>query len=174
MGQTAYQAVRDCSSTRRVQFSASPWGAKYPTIVQSWRRAWEQVIPFFVFPPEVRRIIYTTNVIESLYMQLRKIIKVIEDLIDALLSTQMTHTDLHHQPVSHVCVILCTSGTIKLPHPRISDCFLISLFPALLGHLLATLSSLLNFLRRWTPYVESSAPHGFSRYATCKKAEHQY
>lgn len=56
-------------------FADSPWGAKYPTIVQSWRRAWEQVIPFFAFPPEVRRVIYTTNVIESLNMQLRKIIK---------------------------------------------------------------------------------------------------
>lgn len=56
-------------------FAASPWGAKYSTIVQSWRRAWENVIPFFAFPPEVRRVIYTTNVIESLHMQLRKIIK---------------------------------------------------------------------------------------------------
>jgi len=56
-------------------FADSPWGTKYPTIVQSWRRAWEQVIPFFAFPPEVRRVIYTTNVIESLNMQLRKIIK---------------------------------------------------------------------------------------------------
>ena len=56
-------------------FAAGAWGAKYPTIVQSWRRAWEQVIPFFAFPPEVRRVIYTTNVIESLNMQLRKIIK---------------------------------------------------------------------------------------------------
>ena len=45
------------------------------TIVQSWRRAWEHVIPFFAFPPEVRRVIYTTNVIESLHLQLRKIIK---------------------------------------------------------------------------------------------------
>ena len=56
-------------------FEAGPWGRKYPTIVQSWRRAWEHVIPFFAFPPEVRRIIYTTNAIESLNMQLRKIIK---------------------------------------------------------------------------------------------------
>jgi putative transposase len=56
-------------------FAAGPWGEKYPTVVQSWRRAWEHVIPFFVFPPEVRRVIYTTNVIESLHMQLRKIIK---------------------------------------------------------------------------------------------------
>lgn len=56
-------------------FAAGLWGEKYPTIVQSWRRAWENVIPFFAFPPDVRRVIYTTNVIESLHMQLRKIIK---------------------------------------------------------------------------------------------------
>jgi putative transposase len=56
-------------------FSAGPWGTKYPTVAQSWRRAWEHVIPFFAFPPEVRRVIYTTNAIESLHMQLRKIIK---------------------------------------------------------------------------------------------------
>ena len=50
-------------------------GKRYPTIAQLWRRNWEHVIPFFAFPPEVRRIIYTTNAIESLHMQLRKIIK---------------------------------------------------------------------------------------------------
>jgi transposase-like protein len=56
-------------------FEAGPWGDKYPPIAQSWRRAWEHVIPFFAFPPDVRRVIYTTNAIESLHMQLRKIIK---------------------------------------------------------------------------------------------------
>jgi transposase-like protein len=56
-------------------FAAGPWGRKYPTIVASWRRAWEQVIPFFAYPLEVRRVFYTTNAIESLNMQLRKIIK---------------------------------------------------------------------------------------------------
>ena len=48
------------------EFASSPWGEKYPTIVQPWRRAWENVIPFFAFPPEVRRVIYTTNIVESL------------------------------------------------------------------------------------------------------------
>lgn len=43
--------------------------------MKSWRTAWEQAIPFFAFPPEVRRIVYATNAIESLHMQLRKIIK---------------------------------------------------------------------------------------------------
>jgi len=56
-------------------FEAGPWGAKYASIGPSWRRVWQQVIPFFAFAPEVRRIIYTTNAIESLHMQLRKIIK---------------------------------------------------------------------------------------------------
>ena len=52
-----------------------PWGAKFPTVVASWRRAWDKVIPFFAFPPEVRRVIYTTNAIESVNARLRKIIK---------------------------------------------------------------------------------------------------
>lgn len=56
-------------------FAAGRWGVQHPSIVKSWKNAWEQVIPFFAFPPEVRRIIYTTNAIESLHMQLRKIIK---------------------------------------------------------------------------------------------------
>ncbi|AMG43769.2 IS256 family transposase [Achromobacter xylosoxidans] len=56
-------------------FADGPWGTKYPTIVAAWQRAWEHVTPFFVFPPDIRRVIYTTNAIESLNMQLRKIIK---------------------------------------------------------------------------------------------------
>ena len=56
-------------------FDAGPWGSKYPPIAALWRRAWEQVIPFFAFAPEIRKIVYTTNAIESLHMQLRKIIK---------------------------------------------------------------------------------------------------
>ncbi len=56
-------------------FSQGPWGKKYPPIALIWKRQWEQVIPFFAYPAEVRKIIYTTNAIESLHMQLRKIIK---------------------------------------------------------------------------------------------------
>jgi putative transposase len=68
-------ATADAAQEALEEFADGPWGGKYPTIVQSWRRSWENVIPFFAFPPEVRRVIYTTNVIESLHMQLRKIIK---------------------------------------------------------------------------------------------------
>ena len=46
-------------------FERGPWGLQFPTVVASWRRAWTHVIPFFAFPPEVRRVIYTTNALES-------------------------------------------------------------------------------------------------------------
>src|ERR1700738_2489305 len=51
------------------------WDKRYPAIGQAWRRAWEHVIPFFAFPPAIRKIIYTTNAVESLNRSLRKIIK---------------------------------------------------------------------------------------------------
>ena len=56
-------------------FAQGPWGTKFPTVAPAWRRAWERVIPFFAFPPEVRKVIYTTNAIESVNARLRKIIK---------------------------------------------------------------------------------------------------
>lgn len=56
-------------------FEQSEWAEKYPPIAAAWRRAWDQVIPFFTFPPAIRKIIYTTNAIESINAQLRKIIK---------------------------------------------------------------------------------------------------
>lgn len=56
-------------------FEQGAWGKRWPPIAQAWRRQWSQVIPFFTFPAEVRRIIYTTNAIESLHMCLRKIVK---------------------------------------------------------------------------------------------------
>ena len=57
------------------EFETSAWGKRFPTVVAAWRRAWDRVIPFFAFPPAVRKLIYTTNAIESLHSQLRKIIK---------------------------------------------------------------------------------------------------
>jgi len=56
-------------------FEQGAWGRKFPTVVAAWRRAWDRVIPFFAFPPAVRRVIYTTNAIESINARLRKIIK---------------------------------------------------------------------------------------------------
>jgi putative transposase len=56
-------------------FDAGPWGRKYPAIAAAWWRNWEQVIPFFAYPPEVRRIMYTTNAIESLHSQVRRSVR---------------------------------------------------------------------------------------------------
>jgi transposase-like protein len=56
-------------------FEQGPWGQRFPTVAAAWRRAWSHVIPFFAFPPQIRRVIYTTNAIESINSQLRKIIK---------------------------------------------------------------------------------------------------
>ncbi|AOK47334.1 MULTISPECIES: IS256 family transposase [Burkholderia] len=55
-------------------FADGPWGQKFPTDSAAWRNAWDRVIPFFAFPPAVRKVIYTTNAIENINSQLRKII----------------------------------------------------------------------------------------------------
>ena len=65
----------DAAAEAFEEFANSPLGQKHPTTVLAWRNAWERFTPFLAFPPEVRRIIYTTNAIESLNFQLRKIIK---------------------------------------------------------------------------------------------------
>jgi putative transposase len=56
-------------------FDEGPWGRKYPVIAQTWRRHWTEVIPFYAFPAEARRIIYTTNAIESLNAKLRRAVR---------------------------------------------------------------------------------------------------
>ena len=71
-----YRADNAEAATRELDaFDQGPWGRKYPTIAQSWRRNWEAVIPFFAFPVEVRKIIYTTNAIESLNASVRKAVR---------------------------------------------------------------------------------------------------
>ena len=68
---------RNGYSKKRVLTETSKlvWGRKYPAIAQSWRRNWEHVIPFSAFPVAVRRIIYTTNAIESLNAKLRRAVR---------------------------------------------------------------------------------------------------
>ena len=68
-------ASADAARTELEAFERGPWGVRFPTVVAAWRRAWTHVIPFFAFPPEVRRVIYTTNARESVHARLRKIIK---------------------------------------------------------------------------------------------------
>ncbi len=68
-------ASADAAAAALDAFERGPWGPRFPTVVASWRRAWPHVIPFFAFPPAIRRVIYTTNALESVHARLRKIIK---------------------------------------------------------------------------------------------------
>jgi transposase-like protein len=71
-----YQAPNDAVALDELDaFAASPLGAKYPSTVKAFRDAWERFVPFLAFPPALRRVIYTTNAIESLNYQLRKVTK---------------------------------------------------------------------------------------------------
>ncbi|MEO9572957.1 MAG: IS256 family transposase [Roseobacter sp.] len=70
-----YQATDDVEAEKALADFEAEWGQKYPSIAPSWRRAWQEVIPFFAFPPAVRKIIYTTNAIESLNRVIRKTTK---------------------------------------------------------------------------------------------------
>jgi putative transposase len=57
-----YRAIDHVAAAAALDaFEDGPWGQKYPAIVQSWRCAWSEVIPFYAFPGEVRRILYTTT-----------------------------------------------------------------------------------------------------------------
>jgi putative transposase len=72
---TIYRAETAEAAARRLAvFEAGPWGKRYQMIAQSWRRNWEQIIPFYSFAPEVRKIIYT-NAIASFLLELRKVLK---------------------------------------------------------------------------------------------------
>ena len=68
-------ADEDAALQALEEFTDSPWGARYPTAVRTFQDAWDRFTPFLAFPPMLRRVIYTTNSIESLNYQLRKIIK---------------------------------------------------------------------------------------------------
>ena len=65
----------DAGAAALEAFATGDWGRKYPAIALSWRRHWAAVIPFFAFPPDVRRIIYTTNAIEALNAKLRRAVR---------------------------------------------------------------------------------------------------
>jgi putative transposase len=70
-----YSAVDDVQAAAALEAFEAKWSAKYPTIGRSWRDAWTRVTPFFAFAPEIRKAIYTTNAIEALNRQLRKVLK---------------------------------------------------------------------------------------------------
>src|SRR5258706_1161417 len=72
---TIYSSATEVEAEQRLDEFAAKWDAKFPLISKSWRSNWPRVIPFFAHPPEIRKIIYTTNAVESLNMSLRKVSK---------------------------------------------------------------------------------------------------
>jgi putative transposase len=70
-----YRATTEEAARQALGEFAAKWDGKYPTIAALWTRQWQRVIPFFAFPAEIRKIIYTTNAVESLNMSLRKVLK---------------------------------------------------------------------------------------------------
>ena len=71
-----YRAATGEEAERQLAAFEAKWNRKYPTIGALWRRNWQGIVPFFQFSPEIRKIVYTTNAIESLNMSLRKAIKI--------------------------------------------------------------------------------------------------
>jgi putative transposase len=70
-----YRATTEAQAEQELAEFMVKWGSKYQAIGRLWKENWERVIPLFEFPAEIRRVIYTTNAVESLHMSLRKIIK---------------------------------------------------------------------------------------------------
>jgi putative transposase len=73
--QKVYRAATREDAEMQLNEFAAKWDGRYPTISQAWRRNWEHITPFFAYPGDIRKVIYTTNAIESTNMSLRKIIK---------------------------------------------------------------------------------------------------
>jgi putative transposase len=68
-----YSAATEAEAEFQLELFAEKWDKQYPAISQSWRAHWTRVIPLFAFPEEIRRVIYTTNAIESVNSTLRKV-----------------------------------------------------------------------------------------------------
>lgn len=73
--QNIYRAATRQEAELQLSTFAEKWDSQFPTISQSWRSNWERITPFFAYPTDIRRVVYTTNAIESVNMSLRKIIK---------------------------------------------------------------------------------------------------
>ena len=70
-----YQAVSKEVAEQELQKLDEKWGKLYPIVIQSWQNKWENLSVYFKYPPEIRKVIYTTNAIESVNMSLRKLTK---------------------------------------------------------------------------------------------------
>jgi putative transposase len=91
-----YRAINaEAAEQALTGFEQGPWGQRYPAIGQIWRRAWTEVVPFFAFPDEVRRIIYTTNAIEALNSKLRRAVRARGHFPSEEAATKLLYLILH-------------------------------------------------------------------------------
>ncbi|EFC1642530.1 transposase, partial [Escherichia coli] len=70
-----YRAVSKAAAETALDELEARWGQQYPMVIQSWRRKWENLSAYFRYAPDIRKVIYTTNVIESVHRQFRKLTK---------------------------------------------------------------------------------------------------
>ncbi len=69
-----YTSVSADEAELALEIVDEQWGSKYPAVIRTWRNAWDRVVPFLAFPPAIRKVVYTTNAIESINSSLRKVI----------------------------------------------------------------------------------------------------
>ncbi len=98
-----YSAETEDAAKQALAAFEERWGAKYPSIAKQWRARWTEVVPFLAYPKEVRRILYTTNIIESLNSQLRKVLKPkgafpTDDAVSKILFLALQHAKVHWKP----------------------------------------------------------------------------
>jgi transposase-like protein len=73
--QTVYQASTKEQAAANLEVIAGAWGRKYPIVIQGWQNNWERLRPYFDYPDAIRKIMYTTNIIEGFHRQVRKVTK---------------------------------------------------------------------------------------------------
>jgi putative transposase len=103
---TIYGADTEDAALSALDAFDQRWGAKYPTVSRLWRTRWPEVVPFLAFPKEIRRILYTTNIIESVNAQLRKVLRPkghfpTDDAVLKLLFLALQRAKLRWKPQAH-------------------------------------------------------------------------
>jgi len=98
-----YDAENEGAAQQALAAFEERWRQKYPTIAKQWRARWSEIVPFLAYPMEVRRILYTTNIIESLNAQLRKVLKPkghfpTDEAVSKILFLAIQHAKLHWKP----------------------------------------------------------------------------
>lgn len=71
-----YQSVSKDLAEQQLENLSLKWNKKYPVVIDSWKRNWDKLTTYFKYPAEIRRLIYTTNIIEGDHRQIRKITKI--------------------------------------------------------------------------------------------------